>query len=236
MTNLLAETRRALADAADPAFRTGMMAYFREPIDAYGVRGPAVKAIARDVYRALKPQSEAARTRFYTELWKSGKMEEGGIVCDVCRRFARAAGPAEFRLYERWLNRYVRNWAHCDGVSAWLLGACVANHPDLAAALPAWTRSRNRWKRRAAAVSLVYEAKAGRSTARILEIAELLIDDPDDMVRKGLGWLLKETYPKRPREVVAFLLAHPAAPRLTVRYAAEKMSPTDREKVMRRTI
>jgi hypothetical protein len=55
------------------------------------------------------------------------------------------------------------------------------------------------------------------------------------MVRKGLGWLLKETYPKRPREVVAFLLAHPAAPRLVVRYAAEKMSSGDCQTVMRRT-
>ena len=104
--------------------------------------------------------------------------------------------------------------------------------PDVHALAPAVYRAlkaepaavRNRWKRRAAAVALVYEAKRGRSTERILEVAELLIGDADDMVRKGLGWLLKETYPKKPREVVRFLLAHPAAPRLVIRYAAEKMN------------
>ena len=83
---------------------------------------------------------------------------------------------------------------------------------------------------------MVYEAKRGRSTERIFEVAALLIGDADDMVRKGLGWLLKETYPKKPREVVRFLLAHTDAPRLVVRYAAEKMSPADRRKVMRRTV
>jgi 3-methyladenine DNA glycosylase AlkD len=213
--DLLAETRLALAGAT---------------------RAPDVKVLAPGVYRALKPLPVATRNRFCTELWKSGRWQEFGLACYVYRRFAKSCGAAEFRLFERWLNRYVDNWGACDGLSSWLLAACIANDPALSAALPGWTRSRNRWKRRAAAVALVYEAKRGRSTGRILEIAALLIDDADDMVQKGLGWLLKETYPKKPREVVRFLLQHPAAPRLVVRYAAEKMTAADRQKVMRRTV
>lgn len=215
MTDLLAETRRALSCAT---------------------RAPAVKALAPGIYRAVKTQPIAARNRFCTELWKSGRWQEWALACYVYRRFARSCGAAEWGLFERWLNRYVDNWGACDGLASWLLAACIENQPDLSAALPAWTRSRNRWKRRAATVSLVYEAKRGRSTERIFEVAALLIGDADDMVRKGLGWLLKETYPKKPREVVGFLLAHTDAPRLVVRYAAEKMSPADRRKVMRRTV
>jgi 3-methyladenine DNA glycosylase AlkD len=215
MTDLLAETRRALAEAK---------------------RAPDVKALAPAVYRALKTEPAAIRNRFCTELWKSGRWQEFGLACYVYRRFARTCGAAEWRLFEGWLNRYVDNWGACDGLASWLLAACIENEPGLSAALPAWTSSRNRWKRRAAAVALVYEAKRARSTDRIFEVAALLIGDADDMVRKGLGWLLKETYPKKPREVVRFLLAHPAAPRLVVRYAAEKMSPADREKVMRRSL
>lgn len=33
----------------------------------------------------------------------------------------------------------------------------------------------------------------------------MLRDDPDDMMQKGVGWILKEAYPKKPREVVEFL-------------------------------
>lgn len=213
--DLLAETRRALAGAT---------------------RAPAVKALAPGVYRALKGQPAAERNRFCTELWKSGRWQEWALACYVYRRFARTCGAAEFRLFERWVDRYVTHWGACDGVGTWLLAACIENEPELAAALPRWTRSRNRWKRRAAAVALVYEAKRGRLTERILEVAALLIDDSDDMVQKGVGWLLKETYPRKSREVVRFLLARPGAPRLVVRYAAEKMSAPDREKVMRRTV
>jgi hypothetical protein len=44
---------------------------------------------------------------------------------------------------------------------------------------------------------------------------------------------LKETYPKKPVEVVKFLLPwRGKAPRLVIRYAAEKMNAEDRARVM----
>ena len=69
---------------------------------------------------------------------------------------------------------------------------------------------------------MVYEAKRGRQTETIFHICSLLIEDADDMVRKGVGWLLKETYPKKPREVMRFLIPQRLSiPRLILRYAAE---------------
>jgi 3-methyladenine DNA glycosylase AlkD len=90
-----------------------------------------------------------------------------------------------------------------------------------------WTKSRNRWKRRSAAVSFLQEAKAGRSVDFIFEVSKRLTADADPMVLKGVGWLLKETYPKRPEEAVEFLRLN-AFPRIVVRYAAEKMPAADR--------
>jgi 3-methyladenine DNA glycosylase AlkD len=103
----------------------------------------------------------------------------------------------------------------------------------LADRLTRWTKSKNRWKRRSAAVSLVYEAKRGKNTEIILHICDLLLRDTDDMVRKGVGWLLKETYPKRPREVLDFFEDRRAtAPRLVLRLAAEKMTPKHKQWLM----
>jgi 3-methyladenine DNA glycosylase AlkD len=90
-------------------------------------------------------------------------------------------------------------------------------------------------KRRAAAVALVYSAKRGEHTRAILRIAAPLIEDEDDMVQKGVGWLLKETYPKKPVEVVRFLVANRAkTTRLVLRYAAEKMTASDKARVLAR--
>jgi 3-methyladenine DNA glycosylase AlkD len=230
---LVQEIRSDLAARIDPEFREGMLNFFREPIDAWGVRSPEVKRISRDAFRAVKPWPRERREEFAAQLWESGRIEECAIAIAVYRRFQKSFGRHEFRLFEGWIDRYVHNWANCDGVSSWLIAAAIANEPGLIARLPAWTRSRNRWKRRSAIVSLLQEAKQGRHTREALDIAAALLGDTDDMVLKGVGWVLKEAYPKRPREVVEFLAAS-GAPRLVLRIAAEKMTERARELVLRR--
>lgn len=230
---LLEQVRSQLAGAVDQQYREGQINYFKESISPYGVRGPDVKRTVSEAGREWKSWPASQRNRFCDALWKSGMLEEGSIAVYLYRRLAKHCGLAEFRLFEKWINRYVRNWAHCDGVSSWLIAACIANEPALMDNLPPWTNSRNRWKRRAAAVSLLQEAKKGRNTGRIFEIAGLLLEDHDDMVQKGVGWLLKEAYPPKPKEVVAFLKPRKSGPpRLLLRYAAEKMTARDRGAVL----
>jgi 3-methyladenine DNA glycosylase AlkD len=231
---LVLEIRRRLEAAADPVFQAGQRNFFREEIDCIGVRSPELKRIEAFVYREIKKWAAAERNRLCAALWQ-GRLEEGAIVCHVYRHFLRECGADEFSMFERWLDRYVHNWAHCDGLSSWLLAACIGNEPELIGQLDQWTQSRNRWKRRAAAVTLLQEAKKGRNTKAIFRIATLLAGDADDMVQKGVGWLLKETYPKKPAEVVRFLTPWRAtAPRLLIRYAAEKMNARDKAFIMER--
>jgi len=57
------------------------------------------------------------------------------------------------------------------------------------------------------------------------------------MVQKGVGWLLKETYPRKPEETVAYLIERTGqASRLTLRYAVEKMTPEDKRRVLQREV
>jgi 3-methyladenine DNA glycosylase AlkD len=190
---LVSATELRMKELADPRHATGVRTFFVEPVDPWGVRSADLKSIEQTVYGELKRMTPADRNKYCDKLWKRGKLEEGALVCHVYRRFASECGRCEFKLFERWIDRYVNNWAHCDGVSSWLLSACIANDPALKAQLHGWTESRNRWKRRAAAVSLLQEAKTGRSTEDILRIATELVHDEDVMVQKGVGWLLIET-------------------------------------------
>jgi 3-methyladenine DNA glycosylase AlkD len=196
---------------------------------------PQIQRVARDIYPRVKKLPVADRDRLCTTLWQNPGFAGGALVCYLYRRFARQCGAREFALFTRWLDRYVNNWGHTDGLSLWLLGASIANDASLIGKLDSWTRSKNRWKRRAAAVALVYSAKRGEHTGAILRIAKPLIADKDDMVQKGVGWLLKETYPKKPSEVVRFLVAHRSeTTRLILRYAAEKMTAGDKASVLSR--
>lgn len=222
-----------LEAAADPLWAEGQRRFFKHEVDTRGVRQAALAPVIRDTFREVKRWSVRDRNALMKRLWETGKLEDGVLVCHVYRRFAKTCAACEFRLFERWIDRYVRNWAHCDGVGTFLVAACIANEPELRFKLREWTRSRNRWKRRAAAVSLIHEAKKGRHLDFIFEIAAVLLPERDDMIEKGVGWLLKEAYPARRRETVEFLLGPGrAASRLTLRYAAEKMSPADRRRVL----
>ena len=64
-------------------------------------------------------------------------------------------------------------------------------YPDFVENLKQWCGSPNRWVRRAAAVSLINPAHDGQFKAEIFEIANRLLLDPDDMIQKGYGWMLK---------------------------------------------
>src|SRR5579863_6719589 len=229
-TALLKSLRRQLREAAEPDFAAGVRNFFREPVDPYGVRSHKLHRITSALYREVKRRPKADRDQFMVSLWESGKLEEGVIACHVYRRFSKDFGECEFAMFDRWLTRYIHNWANCDGLAGWLVAGAIRNRPRLIEKLASWTRSKNRWRRRAAIVALLQEAKSGRNTESIFEICTMLRHDPDDMVQKGVGWVLKETYPKRPREVVEFLADwRPTAPRLLLRIAAEKMTARDRK-------
>jgi len=218
---------------ADPAFAEGQRRFFKHAISTYGVRTDKLHAAARDVYRIVKPWPVEARDDFMDRLWRMEGLEAAALGIYVYRRFAKTCGEREFRLFESWVDRYVDNWASCDGVASWLLAASIGNCPQLGEEILDWTASPNRWKKRTAAVSLLQEAKAGRRTELIFDVADRLLDVRDDMVEKGAGWLLKETYPKRPRETVEFLLPRRGrSTRLTLRYAAEKMTAADKKLVL----
>jgi 3-methyladenine DNA glycosylase AlkD len=232
---LLTRIRSELKAQASPAVRESMQRFSREPLNTYGVPTAVVRKIEQAAWREVRPWPAEQLNQLCEALWRSGKLEEAAVALGLYRRLKKRCGEAEFALFERWLDRYVDNWGSCDGLATWLLAASIENRPELISRLEAWTRSANRWKRRAAITALLQEAKQGRRTAAIFDIAGRLLEDSDDLVRKGVGWVLKETYPKRPREVLAFLGPRKArAPRLVLRLAAEKMTARDRAQVLAR--
>lgn len=229
----LDEIRARLRERGSEPGRRSAARFFKHPVDAYGVGAPALQAMSREYGPAMKHWPLSERNRLCTELMKSGFIEESALAVYLYFRFKRQCARCEFHLFERWIDRYVTNWAACDGVCTKLVAACVENEPALIGEMRDWTQSENLWKRRAAAVSLGVEARRGRHLTSVLDTAGRLMGDREEMVQKGVGWLLKETYPKHPEEALHFLLTHKASTsRLVLRYAAEKMTVADRQKVL----
>lgn len=207
--------------------------FFKEDVDPYGVTAPQIRALARELYGEVKTWPLAERNKLCTGLWRNRKLESGGLAAVLYARFGKQCGRCEFKLFETWIDKYVSNWAHTDTVCTLLTEAAIRNEPELARELLAWTASNNRWKRRAAAVSLVKAGRRGEHLDTILEVAARMMEDRDEMVQKGVGWMLKETHARQPRPVVEFLEKwKERTSRLLLRYAAEKMNTAERKRVL----
>src|ERR1700733_7878038 len=88
-------------------------------------------------------------------------------------------------------------------------------------------------KRRAACVALIRGTRERRFFREIVRLSNQLLDDKDDMVQKGLGWLLRETAKADPQRTVPYLMKiRKRSPRLVLRTACETLNPAARKRVL----
>lgn len=138
----------------------------------------------------------------------------------------------DLAVFEKWIEKYVNNWAKCDGFCNHAVGDLIAKYPDSVEHLKKWARSDNRWLKRASAVALIIPAKKGIFLKEAFEISDILLVDADDMVQKGYGWLLKEESRKHQKEVFEYVIENrDKMPRRALRYAIELL-PGELRKAM----
>ena len=141
-------------------------------------------------------------------------------------------GDAEFRLFESWLDR-ISSWADHDGLVHYLISPLVAVKPARTKAVFRWAKSKNRWHRRAACVALIRGARVKMLFPEIVRLSNSLLDDQDDMVQKGLGWLLRETAKFDAKKTVPYLMKiRERAPRLVLRTACETLPENIQKQVL----
>jgi 3-methyladenine DNA glycosylase AlkD len=98
-----------------------------------------------------------------------------------------------------------------------------------------WAKSPDRWHRRAACVALIRGTRRKLFFPEIVRLSNLLLSDDDDMVQKGLGWLLRETAKADAKRTVPYLMRiRKRAPRLVLRTACETLPAALRKKVVAR--
>lgn len=182
------------------AARASARRFFKHPIQAHGVYTALIREITAEILPAFRSWSADNQRRFCEELWKSRMLEEGILVTQIYRKLAKELGEREFRMIEKWLERFVDNWAACDGLCIYPIAAIVANNPELAREMESWAESKSIWKRRAALAGLVREGRKGRCLAQIRRTIRKLEDDPEDIVRKAAVWLKRTIQPHTPAD------------------------------------
>ena len=67
----------------------------------------------------------------------------------------------------------------------------------------------------------------------VFSVVDALLQDEDDMVRKGYGWLLKESSKKYKKDILEYVIKNKKdMPRVSLRYAIEHMTVEEKKRAM----
>ncbi len=230
---ILSQVRSQLKQNATEKSKNSFARFFKEKVIYYGVTLPTVDEIAKTNFEEIKSNSKEDIFNLCEELLKSNYCEEAWLAANWSYWVNKEYTPSDFAIFERWVKNYVTNWATCDTLCNHTIGTFIEKFPKYIDKLKVWATSKNRWVRRASAVSLILPARQGKFLKEIFEIADKLLLDPDYMVQKGYGWMLKEASKAHQKEIFDYVMGKKdVMPRTALRYAIEKMPQNLRKKAM----
>jgi len=141
--------------------------------------------------------------------------------------------PRHFAFLDRWVNTYLHSWGSCDDLCTHSMGYFLMRFPQVVKSVKKWTQSDNPYVRRAAAVSFIYALRRGELFEHIFDVSNSLMNDSHHHVLKGYGWMLKEATLHFMADVFDYVMKNRSdMPRLSLRYAIEKMPEDMRRKAM----
>jgi 3-methyladenine DNA glycosylase AlkD len=225
-----AAAHRRLTALADPSRVQGLQRFFKTAPGEYaagdrflGIRVPVVRHLARACQDLPLREVE----RLLESPWHEARLLALLILVRQYQRGDATRRAAIYRCYTH--NRHrINNWDLVDCSAEHIVGAHLRQTDRRF--LRRLAASASVWDRRMAILATFHYIKTGEHD-ETLAIARLLLTDPDDLVQKAVGWMLREVGKRNPQVEKAFLHEHGASmPRTMLRYAIERFP----EKVRRR--
>jgi 3-methyladenine DNA glycosylase AlkD len=180
--------------------------------------------------RRLSTEAALLKRHDLLKLLRSPVHEERLLALTaLCKQFTKGDNADKRRVYETYLanTRWINNWDLVDLSAKQIVGGYLFDKDR--AMLYRLASSTNLWERRIAILATFYFIGRGQYEDS-LKIAELLLEDGEDLIHKAVGWMLREIG-KRDREAEErFLRTHRARmPRTSLRYAIERFPPARRK-------
>lgn len=230
---IAAHIRRVLKDGGSAPHAEGVQWFFKEEIKSRGWYTAELRKVAVRFRRTIvREQSLEFLLEVADRLFSGRVLEEKVFAVLMLEKQTHLFGDKEFRRFESWLRR-ISSWADHDALVHYLIAPMVAAQPERVKYAMGWAQSRDRWHRRAACVALIQGTREKMLFPEIIRLSKRLLDDDDDMVQKGLGWLLRETAKANPARTAPYLMKiRDRAPRLVLRTACETLESPVRARIL----
>ena len=190
-----------------------------------------VRSINRDLINLSVEDRLNLAEHLYTNLeWK----------CSMCATHILSISVPEIEKHHlpqiRNFSIYFDDWGKVDDFGTTVLNQLIEKFPtEILQMIYKWNHSENMWERRLSMVAFTRKiGKSGKYTDECLELAENLIDDPEDLVQKAVGWALKDTMRGDKDRVLAYVknLRIRGKPAVITLYAIRDLKGKEREEIL----
>lgn len=229
----ISHLKNALRQVSTPEKAASSARYFPKGFKCLGANATDIKLIFKafqDHYADLNAEQTLAITEAFLE--EAEYNEEYLLAFALINKFVkRHYDDALIGRFEYWLEHYANNWSLVDDLCLKSIYHFLMTRPHLIESMQHWAQSESPWCRRASCVIWVkfIKRKIGKQvyyldTSLVFKQCRILLDDENEYVQKGVGWLLKVTAIEHEAEVIHFIENHiKRFTRPTLRYAIEKM-------------
>ncbi len=202
---------------------------------AYGLATSELWAIMKGFQPRFMALNLAERLELAAELLGTGIGEPGHGGIYLLGKSARQLEPAHMPYLDRLIDDF-HSWSHVDHFCGSVLQPLYIKYPEETySQLEIWTGAENRFRRRTSVVVFTRKvAKSGRYTAECLSICDKLIWDPEDIVRKGVGWALKDNMATAPDTILDYVknLRRLGVSSTITLYAIQKLEEEKRQAIL----
>ena len=227
-------SRFAAAGSAEQAaiaqrfFKTGPGEY-GEGDKFLGLTVPQVRSFIRE--------SDALLSLLQLESLLHSEWHEERLLALLClvHRFERATKSPDIQkeIFDLYLSntRWINNWDLVDTSAPQIVGGWLLEHDR--SILKRLARSQSLWEQRISILATFTFIRRG-DNAVTQELCVGFLNHKHDLMHKACGWMLREVGKRDEGALTAFLDAHAGAmPRTMLRYALEKLTPTQRQHYMK---
>ena len=195
-----------------------------EESEILGVRMGQVFALAKEFMDMPLDEVETMLESPFHE------MRVGAVsIMDFQARSKKTTDARRKELFDLYIRRHdrINTWDLVDRSAPWVVGSYLFEKPRKA--LYKLAKSKMMAERRTAIVSTLYFIGKG-DVDDAFKLAEIMLYDKEDLIHKANGWALRFAGDKDRKRLLAFLDEYAASmPRVTLRYAIEKMDKKQRE-------
>jgi 3-methyladenine DNA glycosylase AlkD len=225
--------RRVLKDGGSAPHSKEVQWFFKEEVQSRGWYTAELRKVAVRFRRSIaRERGMEFVVQVADKLFSGRVLEEKVFAVFLLEGQTTNFGKREFRLFASWIDR-VSSWADHDALAHVVLAPMLSADPTLSRQVFVWAKSPNRWRRRAACVTLIRGVRQKQFFPEVKRLTEMLLTDDDDMVQKGLGWLLREAAKYDAQRTVPYLMKiRKRTPRLVLRTACETLPAATRQRVL----